>query len=149
MKKWINLENNQGSTMSIFIVFIFSTSFFRQGKEAIRVELRDPEIAASNKSADRRSREFWARKKHICFIMDAPLTFTDFSEAIQLRSSFSWVKLYKQKIYFRILLITSHNDQTFIYICLFELLVIGGTYSNWKREDFCRPTGQQIGGPRN
>lgn len=83
----------QGSTMSIFIVFIFSTLFFRQGKEAIRVELRDPEIAASNQSADRRSREFWARKKHICFIMDAPLTFTDFSEAIQLRSSFSWVNI--------------------------------------------------------
>lgn len=79
--------------MSIFIVFIFSTLFFRQGKEAIRVELRDPEIAASNQSADRRSREFWARKKHICFIMDAPLTFTDFSEAIQLRSSFSWVNI--------------------------------------------------------
>lgn len=69
----------------------------RQGKEAIRVELRDPEIAAFNRSVDQRSREFWARKKHICFIMDAPLTFTDFSEAIQLRSSFSWVKLYTQQ----------------------------------------------------
>ncbi|XP_011432569.3 uncharacterized protein [Magallana gigas] len=66
----------------------FAMIDFGAGKEAIRVELRDPE--ASNQSADRRSREFWARKKHICFIMDAPLTFTDFSEAIQLRSSFSW-----------------------------------------------------------
>lgn len=153
--QWSTLEryvlpNYTKAAQCLFSSFLFFLlPFFRQGKEAIRVELRDPEIAASNQSADRRSREFWARKKHICFIMDAPLTFTDFSEAIQLRSSFSWVTLYKQKIYFRILLITSHNDQTFIYICLFELLVIGVPYSNWKREDFCRPTGQQIGGPRN
>lgn len=69
----------------------FTMIDFGAGKEAIRVELRDPEMAAFNRSADQiRSREFWARKKHICFIMDVPLTFTDFSEAIQLRSSFSW-----------------------------------------------------------
>lgn len=83
------------------------------------MELRDPEMAAFNRSADQiRSREFWARKKHICFIMDVPLTFTDFSEAIQLRSSFSWVTLhvYTQKIYIRKLLRALHYDQIFIYI---------------------------------
>lgn len=43
------------------------------------------------------------------------------------------------------------RSNIYLYLPLFniELLVLGGSYSNWKREDFCRPTGQQIDRPRN
>nr|XP_022346019.1 uncharacterized protein LOC111138380 [Crassostrea virginica] len=65
----------------------FAMIDFKSGKQAIRVEIQE---LKSNTSADRKSKEFWARKKHLCFIMDVPVTLQDFSQELQLRSSFSW-----------------------------------------------------------
>lgn len=65
----------------------------QQGKEAIRVEVLESLKDEKPNFADQKSREFWIRKKHLCFIMDVPVTFQDFSQELQLRSSSSQVMM--------------------------------------------------------
>lgn len=70
-----------------------SFSCLQQGKEAIRVEVLESLKDEKPNFADQKSREFWIRKKHLCFIMDVPVTFQDFSQELQLRSSSSQVMM--------------------------------------------------------
>nr|XP_022305845.1 uncharacterized protein LOC111112586 [Crassostrea virginica] len=67
----------------------FAMFDFNTGKEAIRVEVLESLKDEKPNFADQKSREFWIRKKHLCFIMDVPVTFQDFSQELQLRSSSS------------------------------------------------------------
>ncbi|XP_048753047.2 uncharacterized protein LOC125664365 [Ostrea edulis] len=68
----------------------FSMIDFGSGKEAIRVEVYEPPTNKENQSNNTRSWKFWARKKHLCFIFDAPISLFEFSQELQLRSSISW-----------------------------------------------------------
>ena len=77
-----------------------SFSCLQQGKEAIRVEVLESLKDEKPNFADQKSREFWIRKKHLCFIMDVPVTFQEFSQELQLRSSSSQVMMTRGLVYY-------------------------------------------------
>ncbi|XP_061188830.1 uncharacterized protein LOC133197007 [Saccostrea echinata] len=68
----------------------FSMIDFGTGKQAIRVEVSEPGITSETLEKNKRNREFWAKKKHLCFILDSPISLFDFSQELELRSSISW-----------------------------------------------------------